>query len=240
SDEASTHEVRASVKGEGMEIPSLVALESIPSLKSYTFVLESSIALPKKYFEACMRVLTKCSSLRSLDLGFHIDREHIQALVAVADRLDALSIDSIDDNIVIESIIHATKNLKTLKIRGMNPPYINLPYLQRLILRHQGVATANQYESLFTWVDILIVTSSCLASFSLLADDEKICNFPSKVPSLLQTLLKKPCLHFINIPYVVLRGVVLKQALFGFPNLKTLAFFVGDSNDLVSILFSGL
>ncbi|KAG5717489.1 hypothetical protein E4T56_gene4845 [Termitomyces sp. T112] len=141
------------------------------------------------------------------------------------------------DSGALLSILSNMPNLLNLDLFLMwNPHSVStfsgLPKLERLILRHQGIAYRKNYENLFRWLGVLVAISP-LTSFSLLADDERLCTFPS---SLIKILLSKLQLEFINIPYVELRSAQWDQIVEGFRELTTLSFYLADSIGLENLL----
>lgn len=126
----------------------------------------------------------------------------------------------------------------------INPSQLNkdnrtipgLTHLDRIAIRHQGVADKSQFTEMFNWIE-LVISGSPLTSFSILSDDGKECTFSFPLINLLTTQTR---LEFLNIPQVVLRQASLR-ALFGqLNNLRVLSIMLVDVNVLVSELLFDL
>ncbi|KAJ3777296.1 hypothetical protein FB446DRAFT_183282 [Lentinula raphanica] len=105
---------------------------------------------------------------------------------------------------------------------------LSLKHLQKVVVRHQGVANKSQYMELFSWLEI-VTAGAPLKSISVLSDDNRECNFALPLMNL---LAKKPQLEFLNIPHVVLRQQSLKTLFGSLKNLKVLSIMLVDVNIL--------
>ncbi|KAG6806260.1 hypothetical protein H0H93_003260, partial [Arthromyces matolae] len=114
----STHDARASEKVDnGFEIPSFASLETLPNLRSYTFVYEQGVTLPPQYFLACTTVLVKCEGLKKLDLQFHLQLLHVKGLVPLAQHLSSLTVASVDDEEVLVALSSVFEGLTSFSMR---------------------------------------------------------------------------------------------------------------------------
>ncbi|ESK88729.1 hypothetical protein Moror_2991 [Moniliophthora roreri MCA 2997] len=153
----------------------------------------------------------------------HIGRNHgltnrdLLQVLAVASQLRTL-------DIFFDNFLSAS-----LSTQGA---FNGLEHLQRLVLRHQGVSSKNQYNELFDWIAIVTASSPLLSSLSLQSDDEKECNFPGIPTKLISLLLKFPNLEVLDLPYVVMRQASLTMILTNLDRLRVLSMSLIDDRAL--------
>ncbi|KAL0065949.1 hypothetical protein AAF712_007076 [Marasmius tenuissimus] len=104
--------------------------------------------------------------------------------------------------------------------------HVNLPHLEAIVIRHSGVWSKPSCQDLFSWLRVVLSSSTSLKSFSLLSDDGKEIHHPQT--GLVDVLTSCSTLKILNLPSVVFRLPQLSKIFGSLKIVRVVSLFVTD------------